>query len=364
MQHKHYTYLSILFIIFLALSLNLAAQNINANEKVLIVGTKEAPPFSFKNIDGKWIGISIELWENIATEMGLEYKYEEHTLKELLDGMANNSLDVAVAAITLTTEREEIFDFTHPYYNTGLGIAVPTIKGSVWKSVINEFMSAEFLKIIVALLSIMILIGLIIWLFERKNNKKEFGGSAKEGIGSGIWWSIVTMTGVGYGDKTPKTLGGRLFAGLWMFMGIILVSLFIATITSILTVSQLEYSINGPEDLIKNTVGTIDNTTSEIYMKNNRITYIPFKNINQALEALSNGNINAIVYDAPLLQYYINKDYKGKIEILPNTFMRQDYGIALSQGSKTRESINCILLRKIHEDSWQDLIYKYLGGQK
>jgi ABC-type amino acid transport substrate-binding protein len=147
-------------------------------------------------------------------------------------------------------------------------------------------------------------------------------------------------------------------------MGIILVSLFIATITSILTVSQLEYSINGPEDLRKNTVGTISYSTSEIYLKDNRIVYISYQDINEALEALDDGIINALVYDKPLLQYYINRNYKGKIDLVPHTFLLQDYGIALPQGSSIREPINRMLLKKIHEDAWQDLLYKHLGSTR
>jgi len=364
MKVKATIYLSVLILLFAAVPLNVNGQADAAAEKIFLIGTKEAPPFSFKNKQGEWTGISIELWENIAAEMGLKYQYEEHTVKGLLDGVTNHSLDAAVSALTLTTEREERFDFTHPFYNTGLGIAVQTKKGNVWKAVLKEFMSTEFLEIIGVLIGTMILIGFIIWLFERNKNKKEFGGSTKEGIGSGIWWSVVTMTTVGYGDKVPKTFGGRVFATLWMFTGIILISTFIATISSILTVSQLEYAIDGPEDLRMNTVGTIRYTTSEIYMQDNRIVYIPYDTVTEALEALNVSEINALVYDAPLLQYFINRDYKGKIEVLPNTFLRQDYGIALTQGSKFREPVNRILLRQIHQEEWQDLLYKHLGGQE
>ena len=364
MKRKATIYLSVLMLLFIGFPLKVNAQSVKLTEKILLVGTKEAPPFSFKDSNGKWTGISIDLWESIAGEMGLQYQYEEQTIKGLLDGVTNHSLDAAVSALTLTTEREERFDFTHPFYNTGLGIAVQTKKGSVWKAVLKEFLSTEFLEIIGVLIGTMIMLGFIIWLFERKKNQKDFGGSAKEGIGSGIWWSVVTMTAVGYGDKVPRSFGGRFFATVWMFTGIILISTFIATITSVLTVSQLEYAIDGPEDLRMNTVGTIRYTTSEIYMQDNRIVYIPYDTVTEALDALDLGTINALVYDAPLLQYFINRDYKGKVEVLLNTFLRQDYGIALQQGSEYREPINRILLRRIHQDEWQDLLYKHLGGQE
>jgi voltage-gated potassium channel len=40
-----------------------------------------------------------------------------------------------------------------------------------------------------------------------------------------IWWAVVTMTTVGYGDVTPVTFGGRLMAGLIMLLGVGIVAL-------------------------------------------------------------------------------------------------------------------------------------------
>ena len=91
------------------------AQTGTSAEKILVVGTFEAPPFSFKTNEGRWTGISIELWENIVNEIGLKYDYEERTVKGLLDGVTDESLDAVVTALTLTTEREKRFDFTHSF---------------------------------------------------------------------------------------------------------------------------------------------------------------------------------------------------------------------------------------------------------
>jgi len=354
----------LLFVSLLTLTMpyKIQAQADNSTSKILAVGTFEAPPFSFKAKDGKWTGISITLWENIAGEMGLQYEYQERTLKGLLDGVTDESLDAVVTALTLTTDREKLFDFTHSFYNTGLGIAVDAKKGSLWKAVFKKFLSVEFMRVIGMLIGGLVFVGIIIWLFERTNNKEHFGRDAKKGIWDGIWWSVVTMTTVGYGDKAPKSFAGRLIATIWIFTGVILVSVFIATITSALTVSQLEYAISGPEDLHEVTVGTVRHSTSEIYMKANRISYIPFDTASQGLKAVKDGAINAMVFDAPLLHYFVNKDYKGKLKVLPKLFSRQDYGIALPHASDLREPVNRLLLKRIHAPEWQDLLYKYLGS--
>ncbi|MBC8345312.1 MAG: NAD-binding protein [Candidatus Marinimicrobia bacterium] len=54
-----------------------------------------------------------------------------------------------------------------------------------------------------------------------------------------FWWAIVTMTTVGYGDFSPETPGGRIFAVLIMFIGISLVSLLTATISSIFVAQKI-----------------------------------------------------------------------------------------------------------------------------
>ncbi len=75
------------------------------SDRTLIVGMKEAPPFAMK-ADGAWTGISIDLWRQIADELGLKFEFRESDLQGLLDGVAKGSFDLAAAALTITSERE------------------------------------------------------------------------------------------------------------------------------------------------------------------------------------------------------------------------------------------------------------------
>ena len=169
------------------------------------------------------------------------------------------------------------------------------------------------------------------------------------------------MTTVGYGDKAPVSFFGRLLALVWMFAAIIIISSFTAAITSSLTVNKLESPIKGPQDLPKVRVGTLSNTTSGSYLEDNNISFRTYKTTLDGLRAIEEGEIDAFVYDAPILRYLINQEYKGSLEVLPKIFMRQDYGFALPAGSPLREAINRILLEKIQEETWQDTLSKYLG---
>ena len=53
-----------------------------------------------------------------------------------------------------------------------------------------------------------------------------------EGWFQGFWWSVVSMTTVGYGDKTPKSIVGRLFGIVWIFTGITICGILAAMLTT------------------------------------------------------------------------------------------------------------------------------------
>ncbi|MEZ4785787.1 MAG: transporter substrate-binding domain-containing protein [Candidatus Kapaibacterium sp.] len=242
---------------FLASTFSLSAQSSTAepSQEVLIVGTKDAPPFSMKGTDGEWEGISIDLWKDVAEEINLKYELRETDLHGLIQGVADDSLDVAVAALTITADREKVLDFSHPYYQTGLGIAVRAGGSGGIFVVLKRLISLDFLSVIGGLLLVLLLVGFFIWLVERKKNPEQFGGGVAKGIGSGFWWSAVTMTTVGYGDKAPVTFVGRMIGLIWMFVAIIIISSFTAAIAASLTVSELETDVKGVGDLPRVRVG-------------------------------------------------------------------------------------------------------------
>jgi polar amino acid transport system substrate-binding protein len=331
------------------------------SEHKLIVGTKESPPFSMKSSSGEWEGISIELWRQIAGELNIAFDFREMDIKNLLDGVGNGTLDAAVAALTITSEREKLLDFTHPFYTTGLGIAVVSKGGSPWFTVLKRFLSLAFLKVAAALTLLLLVVGFLVWWFEKKKNPQQFGGGPVKGISSGFWWSAVTMTTVGYGDKAPTTIGGRAVALIWMFAAIIIISSFTAAITSSLTVTQLASPVKSPQDLPNVRVGAISNTTSASYLQDNHIIFKHYESTIEGLKAISEDKIDAFVHDAPLLRYLVHRQFQGELDVLPGTFVRQDYGITLTAGSPLREPINRLLLKKIAEQAWQDLLHRYMG---
>lgn len=313
----------------------------------LTVAVKQAPPFSVKQANGEWTGTSITLWREIAAELGLAYELHETTLDDMILGVADGRYEVAVAALTVTSEREAIVDFTHPFYTTGLAIAISSERDPYWRGVLETVFSLAFLKLVATLALIQLSVGTVVWSLERRANSDQFPEQAARGVPSGFWWATVTMTTVGYGDKAPKSPLGRAVALVWMLCSMIIIASVTATIASSLTIDRLDARIRGPEDLHRFEVGVIEQTTGAAFLREDKIVAHSYPDAEAALDALGRGEINALVWDAPLLRTAVVDHPELDIELVPGVFQRQDYAIAVGEGSSLRESINRVLPEKV-----------------
>ena len=398
------------FILLSTDSYSSANNTVHGHEEPVLVGVRVVPPFVIEEPEGVYSGLTIALWEHIASETGLVFEYRKLDIAGLLSGVARTAADpgppddeadpadpadpphtedeadptdppdprhhddpadvndteapslfAAASALTITAEREQIVDFTHPFFVTGLGIAVPHKPAGFWQALL-AFISPEFLWVVALLALLLLFWGVLVWYFERVRNPDDFGGTPAEGIGSGFWWAAVTMTTVGYGDKAPKTFAGRLIGFVWMFAGIILISFFTASIASSLTVSQLDSRVSGPQDLPFVRVGVLEQSATIDYLEENRIRYRTFPSIGAGLQSVSDDQIDAFVHDAPIIRYYSVRDFRNEVRVLPGTFNDQYYGIALQLDSPWRNEMNRILLDFIASDEWKELNRLYLGN--
>ncbi len=340
-----------------------AAEGVAREPEPLLVGIKEAPPFVIRHQDGRWSGISIELWRAVAKDLGLHYTLQPFELDPLLNGVKTGKVDVAVGALTISEEREEFADFTHGFYLSSLAIAVPTGPTAGWLATLTGLLSAQLLKVIVGVALALLFFGALVWWFERRRNAEQFGGSPAAGVSAGFWWAAVTMTTVGYGDKYPLTTGGRLVALVWMYASLVLVSVFVGVVASVLTVSGLSSSVRGPEDLPRVRVASVADTASGEWLRDKYIGFTSYPHIDAALEALRDGRADAVVYDMPILSYLARQNPKSDFTVLPRKFALNRYGFALPGGSALRESVNRAVLAHIEKAEWNDTVYRYTGEE-
>ncbi|WP_411346864.1 amino acid ABC transporter substrate-binding protein/permease [Paenibacillus sp. WLX1005] len=92
--------------------------------KTYLIGTDITfAPFEFQQ-DGKYIGIDMDLLAAIAQDQGFKYEVRPLGFNAALQGLQSNQLDGMIAGMSITDERKQTFDFSQPYYESGVVMAV------------------------------------------------------------------------------------------------------------------------------------------------------------------------------------------------------------------------------------------------
>ncbi|MCW5882036.1 MAG: transporter substrate-binding domain-containing protein [Anaerolineae bacterium] len=337
-----------------------AAGPARQDAKKLRVATKIISPFVMQD-KGQFTGYSIDLWKAVAGNLKLDYEWVEvKTVSEQLQAVQQGDADVAIAAISMTPQREQVIDFSHPYYNAGLQIMTQAQGQSILPD-FRPFLTSPALRQIVLLgIITAIVMSHVIWLVER-NGPNDFPKSYFAGIAEGLWWLLNIVANGEYGDKMTRRWIPRLVTIMFWLIGIALIAQFTASVTTAMTVQQLTGSINSPADLPGKKVATVAGTTAAQYLDGQNINYQAVAKIEDAYALLKRGDVQAVVYDAPVLAYYANTEGRGEVQVVGGVFKEETYGIVLPTGSPLRKTINEALLQLRQDGTLDDLQAKYFG---
>ncbi len=341
-----------------AQAINPPASSTNATLRVVV---REIEPFAFTTA-GRRTGFAIDLWAAIANELGLHYELQTvDSAHAMVQALAQRQADVGVGALSITADREQLIDFSYPFYNSGLSILTST-EGAPPITVLKVLFNKRLLKVLGLLLGLVLVVSHLLWLFERRGNEEEFPPSYKTGLFESIWWTLTILVTLGCENKAPRGMPGRIMALLWMISGVLLISLITATFTTSLTVSSLEGKINGPSDLVGHKVATINGSTAETWLKELRnVSIHGFPDVAAAVAAVAKGEVAALVYDEPILRYQLAKYGDGNLRLLPALFEKQGYGFGLQLKSPHHKAINQALLKLVEDNTLEDLGKKWFG---
>jgi ABC-type amino acid transport substrate-binding protein len=346
--------LSLILLLFIGSS----AIGQTSEKKELRIGMRSSPPFVIINQDS-YTGLSVELWEKIAAEMDYNFTYVPYDdLGNLLEAIEKNEIDLSINPLTVTSERLTKFSFTQPYFISGMAIAVRNQPHNNILLILRNLFSREFLTAVFLLFMVIFIFGFIVWLIERGKNPGQFEKGWK-GLGHGLWWSAVTMTTVGYGDKSPATAWGRIVSVIWMFTAVIIISSFTASISASLTYNQITLNVRGLNDLRNVAVGTVRNSSTSEFLSESGIKHLNYETLEDAMSALNSEHITAVVYDEPLLSYLIHtRQLKDKIELITSGANSIYFGFA-SKNLPFVEEINPELIEIIEGNDWRQMLENY-----
>jgi polar amino acid transport system substrate-binding protein len=319
------------------------------------VAIKPLDPFVIEDSPGEYRGFSIDLWKEIANrnEWKTDWVYLE-TVSDVLNEVETRRAKVGIAGITINREREDAVDFSHSMFNSGLSIAASRSESGGVTAVLKQIFNPRLVRMLAILAAGILIVGNMVWLvrFRRRPAMRRY----RTGVIEGIWFAGKTLGSADFGSEEPTKPVGRMLALAWMFAGIIMVQYFTALTTASLTVSKIDGSIQGVNDLPGKRIVTVEKTTADRWLTEQGYPHERVKSIDLAYPMLLSDRVDAIVYDTPVLLRWVATAGRGQARLAGPIFKAEAYGIAVPQGDKIREQINASLL-EIQSDGTYDSLY-------
>ena len=291
-------------------------------------------------------GFAVDLWEELAEIIGREYTIESKNIQETLNELKASEADIAIGCISVNQSREADMDFTHPIAGGGL-LAVSQVHEGRFPAFSNQ---SKFMLLL--LLGLVILFAHLMWWSE--HGKSSIDDRYFPGIIESVWFSIVTMSTVGYGDIAPKKWLGRVAALLIILVGVTAFGIIVGQFAADAVKPSAMNPVEKVQDLYKYRIGTKANTATVDFLAGQGIEHLTFENLEDGIDELKSGAVDLILHDTVAIQYQVHKHS----DLIPTgpTFNAHYLGFALQQDSDLTEPINLALL-KIQENGQYESIF-------
>ena len=254
-----------------------------------------------------------------------------------------------VGPISITSGRLAMpgVDFTQPYYLGKSGVLIPSSPPSILSRV-QVFFGWAVISSVLVLISVLLVVGSLIWLAERNRNSEQFPREWLPGISSGMWFALVTLTTVGYGDKAPITRTGRGITGAWMVISLIAVSSLTASLASAFTLflsGATETAISTPEQLNGRRVAVVEGTSEMELAQRGDFRIVSSATLSSAIQLLADQQADALIFDRPAIRYHLKKNPDLALRLAPFTLSEETYGFVIKPDSPLRTPMDVSILK-------------------
>ena len=340
------------------------ADPVQAGTEVSVL-TKNIEPFIFGE-SGEPTGFSADLWNEIARRNGWRtaWIWTEDVADQIAQAR-DGEVDAAIAAISMTPDRELEVDFSHRMFSSGLQIMTKPGGVSVWDAFRATVFTPELFRAFAAVAGIIFIVGHVVWLAMRK--REDFPRGYVRGVGQGMWLignSLFVSSRIAvvfFQGREPSKVVSRILVIVWMALAVVLVSYVNGTITATLTVSELRSDITAPSDLPDVRVTTVANTQAANWLQSEGIDFEPVADVEAGIERLEGERSDAFVFDSPVLKWERSQRPGAGLEVSGEMFDLVPYGIALPPGSPLREQINTSLLDMLVDGTYDRILSSYGG---
>ncbi|CAM4699203.1 unnamed protein product [Leuciscus chuanchicus] len=341
-------------------------------------------------------GFCIDILKRLARIVGFTYDLYlvtngKHGKK--IDGVWNGMVgevvykraDMAIGSLTINEERSEVVDFSVPFVETGISVMVSRSNGTVSPSAFLEpYSPAVWVMMFVMCLTVVAVTVFIFEFFSPVGYNRSLQSGKKAGgstftIGKSIWllWALVFNNSVPV--ENPKGTTSKIMVLVWAFFAVIFLASYTANLAAFMIQEEYIDTVSGLSDKkfqhpteqyppLK--FGTVPNGSTEKNIRSNypdmhqyMIKYNQ-RSVEDAISHLKSGKLDALIYDAAVLNYMARKDEGCKVMTIGSgkVFATTGYGIALIKNSRWKRPLDLALLQLVGDDEIEMLERLWLSG--
>ncbi|XP_043710299.1 glutamate receptor 2.7-like [Telopea speciosissima] len=319
-------------------------------------------------------GFSYEVFENVMKSLNYTGSYEffpyenengdpKGDYNELIQQVYHKEYDAVIGDITILANRSKYVGLTQPYTVSGVRMVVPIKEdddtGSLW-----WFMKPLTTELWLTTISIIVLKGFLVWIFEHGKNP-EFQGTTSELVGKILSYSFSIY--VFSNQEKLQSNYSRFIVSLWTFAVFILVSSYTANLTSILTVEKLQPTVTNLDTLYKDRkyVGYQDGSFVFDLLKSRGFEESRLRRLftqEEYANALANGSVSAIVDEIPYINIFLSK-YCRQFTIAGPTYRTGGFGFVFTKDFPMLENISNAVLNFSEGDHMNTIEKKWFGNE-
>ena len=227
-------------------------------------------------------------------------------------------------------------------------------------NLVAAFFSHENVVIFSSLFLAIFVFANLIWAAEQGDNPDFRGdGTYADGIWHGMWFTVVTFTTVGYGEKTPITNLGKVFVMTWMFVGLGFACLITGTLAAYLTTTAGkpdQYDWDHLRDNNQLRVATVTGSSLEEMVANKGIkTHRTYADEQASYPPLMRGDFDVMVADWPVVLGDMRRGLISNSEYVCHSLSNDDsYGLAFPNNGNLNHKI-LVAMTKVNSGliSWE-----------
>uniref|UniRef100_H3CIB5 Glutamate receptor n=1 Tax=Tetraodon nigroviridis TaxID=99883 RepID=H3CIB5_TETNG len=391
------------------LAMNSTSLDINVSEtlanKTLIVTTILENPYvmrkdNYQDFQGndQYEGFCVDMLREVADILKFSFKIKlvddglygapepNGSWTGMVGELINRKADLAVAAFTITSEREKVIDFSKPFMTLGISILYRVQLGRKpgYFSFLDPFSPAVWLFMLLAYLAVSCVLFLAARLspYEWYNphpclreNRDMLENQYT--LGNSLWFPVGGFMQQG-SEIMPRALSTRCVSGVWWAFTLIIISSYTANLAAFLTVQRMEVPIESPDDLADQTnieYGTIHGGSTMTFFMNSRYqtyqrmwNYMKSKQPGVFVKSTEEGIARVVNSKyAFLMESTMNEYHRGlncNLTQIGGLLDTKGYGIGMPLGSPFRDEITLAILQ-LQENNRLEILKRrwWEGGQ-